>query len=208
MSDFVAVRTRARRPLADPDLTCDWTPYMDVTAGITVYADCPDCLTRVQGLPAERLCPDRVKVLRDSATRLQDLVRHQRGALHEAELLTDEEYSVLAQDADSVKRLDGYDAARAARATAERERDDARAERDALAAQLARVEHLGEKITRIKAVRIEFGLGLKEAKDLVENESAGAATIQQSLSTRVAVAEQARVVAEQERDRVVAHGSA
>lgn len=44
--------------------------------------------------------------------RLHDLVRHQRGALHEAGLITDAEYAALASDHGAVARLEGYDAAR------------------------------------------------------------------------------------------------
>lgn len=45
-----------------------------------------------------------------SATqRLRDLVRHQRGALHDAELITDAEYAELAGDHGAVARLSGYD---------------------------------------------------------------------------------------------------
>lgn len=45
--------------------------------------------------------------------RLFDLVRHQRNELHEAGLITDEEYVELIDSGDvggSVKRLEGYDA--------------------------------------------------------------------------------------------------
>lgn len=46
--------------------------------------------------------------------RLWDLVRHQRSELHEAELITDEEYAALAQDHASVARLETYDRLRQA----------------------------------------------------------------------------------------------
>ena len=45
--------------------------------------------------------------------RLHDLVRHQRGALYDAELITNEEYAALAEDHGAVARLEGYDALRA-----------------------------------------------------------------------------------------------
>jgi hypothetical protein len=48
--------------------------------------------------------------------RLRDLVRHQRGPLHGAGLITDEEYAALAEDHGAVARLEGYDALRAAAA--------------------------------------------------------------------------------------------
>lgn len=64
----------------------------------------------------------RVKGERD---RLRDLVRHQRGELHDAGLITDEEYAALAADHGAVKRLEGYDEIR-------RQRDEAVDERDAL----------------------------------------------------------------------------
>lgn len=44
--------------------------------------------------------------------RLRDLVRHQRGPLHDAGLLTDGEYAELAADHGAVARLEGYDALR------------------------------------------------------------------------------------------------
>lgn len=43
--------------------------------------------------------------------RLCDLVRHQRMELHEAGLISDEEYSELAKDHPAVERLEQYDAA-------------------------------------------------------------------------------------------------
>ena len=42
--------------------------------------------------------------------RLHDLVRHQRGPLHDAGLITDAEYAALAGDHGAVTRLEGYDA--------------------------------------------------------------------------------------------------
>jgi len=61
--------------------------------------------------------------------RLTDLVRHQRGPLHDAGLIADEEYALLAADHTSVARLEGYDEARAALAAARV--DGARGMRDA-----------------------------------------------------------------------------
>ncbi len=43
--------------------------------------------------------------------RLRDLVRHQRGPLHESGLITDAEYAALAGDHGAVARLEGYDTA-------------------------------------------------------------------------------------------------
>lgn len=45
--------------------------------------------------------------------RLHDLVRHQRSALHVAGLISNEEYSELAQDHAAVKRLEDYDKVKA-----------------------------------------------------------------------------------------------
>ena len=47
-------------------------------------------------------------------TRLRDLVRHQRGALHDEGLIDDAEYAALAADAGAVARLQDYDEVRAA----------------------------------------------------------------------------------------------
>lgn len=60
---------------------------------------------------AERAEAERDAAM-DEALRLRDLVRHQRGALHDAELLTDAEYAALAADAGAVARLQGYDEVR------------------------------------------------------------------------------------------------
>lgn len=62
-----------------------------------------------------------VEELRADRLRLRDLVRHQRGPLHDAGLLTDEEYASLAADSGAVARLETY--------------DSLRKERDALRAQ-------------------------------------------------------------------------
>ena len=57
---------------------------------------------------AERAEAERDAAM-DEARRLRDLVRHQRGPLHDAELITDAEYAALAADAGAVARLRGYD---------------------------------------------------------------------------------------------------
>lgn len=49
--------------------------------------------------------------------RLLDLVRQQRGPLHDADLISDAEYAALAGDHGAVARLEGYDAMRAQLAT-------------------------------------------------------------------------------------------
>jgi ribosomal protein L7/L12 len=74
-------------------------------------------------------------------------------------------------------------------ATLARERNDARSERDALALDLAREQRTSEKIGRIKALRIDLGLGLKEAKEMVESQSAGAAEVREGLATQLRAAE-------------------
>lgn len=47
-----------------------------------------------------------------SHQRLFDLLRYCRGTLHEADLISDEEYATLAEDHGAVARLEGYDGAR------------------------------------------------------------------------------------------------
>ena len=48
--------------------------------------------------------------LTTQSQRLHDLVRHQRGPLHDADLITDDEYARLAADHGAVARLESYDA--------------------------------------------------------------------------------------------------
>lgn len=43
--------------------------------------------------------------------RMWDLIRYQRAELHEAGLITDDEYAELAKDHAAVKRLEDYDKA-------------------------------------------------------------------------------------------------
>lgn len=64
-------------------------------------------ITRVEG---ER---DTLRAQLADRQRLFDLVRHQRGPLHDAELISDEEYAALAGDHGAVARLEGYDEMRA-----------------------------------------------------------------------------------------------
>lgn len=52
-------------------------------------------------------------------TRLLDLVRHQRGALLDADLITEDEYASLAAEQGAVARLEEYDAMRARLAAVE-----------------------------------------------------------------------------------------
>ena len=65
---------------------------------------------------AARLLPllaERERGLRATNERLYDLVRHQRGELYEAELISDEELASLASAQGSVERLTTYDDLRA-----------------------------------------------------------------------------------------------
>lgn len=65
-------------------------------------------------------------------SRLFDLVRYQRHALHEADLITDDEYTFLLQEGSengSVERLESYDQIQARLTAAEAERDAEKAER-------------------------------------------------------------------------------
>lgn len=71
--------------------------------------------------------------------RLHDLVRRQRGPLHDAGLLTDEEYAALAADHGAVARLETIDGLRASLATATRERDEARDDADMAEKALERI---------------------------------------------------------------------
>lgn len=80
---------------------------------------------------ADRQFRDAVALVgeaRAEADRLRDLVRHQRGELHDAGLLTDEEYAALAGDHGAVARLEGYDEVRAESARLTRELAEARAQ--------------------------------------------------------------------------------
>lgn len=66
-------------------------------------------------LPEGRAIRDLKRELDETRKRLGrlfDLVRHQRGELHEAELITDEEYVALAAAQGSVRRLETYDGLR------------------------------------------------------------------------------------------------
>jgi hypothetical protein len=64
----------------------------------------------------------------EALQRAHDLVRHQRGALYDEGLITDEEYALLAGEHGAVARLEGYDTVRKALADArtawEREQSD------------------------------------------------------------------------------------
>lgn len=53
--------------------------------------------------------PEELAALRSDRARLWDLVRHQRGELHVAGLITDDEWAFLIADHGAVARLEGYD---------------------------------------------------------------------------------------------------
>jgi hypothetical protein len=76
-----------------------------------------------------------LEAARDTIQRLTDLVRYQRGPLHDTGLISDEEYAVLAGDHAAVARLEGYDALRAALTAAQAEVDAGRAHTLALEQQ-------------------------------------------------------------------------
>ena len=63
-------------------------------------------------IDATRRDRDEARAERD---RLHDLVRHQRGPLHDAELITDDEYAALAGDTGARARLETYDEVRRGR---------------------------------------------------------------------------------------------
>ena len=98
--------------------------------------DCPAALReRIAEVEAER------DAARDEATRLRDLVRHQRGPLHDAELITDAEYAALASDAGAVARLRGY--------------DEVRREMDALRALGASIHKAVAAALEVRAVELD-----------------------------------------------------
>jgi hypothetical protein len=66
-----------------------------------------------QAAKAENANAEDLEAARDTIQRLTDLVRYQRGPLHDTGLISDEEYAVLAGDHAAVARLEGYDALRA-----------------------------------------------------------------------------------------------
>lgn len=74
-------------------------------------ADDPEWPPRWEAIASVRIAEAEAErdAAMDEALRLRDLVRHQRGPLHDAEPLTDEEYADLAADAGAVARLRGYD---------------------------------------------------------------------------------------------------
>ena len=81
-----------------------------------------DALSHHRGLRVETCDEIRVSDIRivcDAAEhnqRLLDLVRQQRTELHEADLISDEEYVQLASETDAVERLLDYDKLKAAHA--------------------------------------------------------------------------------------------
>lgn len=91
-----------------------WRPCDRPTDGVAALTtkgpkDCPPA----PGTAAELAkYIDEAAVVRAENQRLHDLVRHQRGPLHDAELITDAEYAALAEDHGAVARLEGYDALR------------------------------------------------------------------------------------------------
>lgn len=54
------------------------------------------------------------ELLKQDTQRLWDLVRYCRAVLHNANLISDDEYAALAEDHAAVERLEAYDTAKAA----------------------------------------------------------------------------------------------
>lgn len=108
-------------------------------------AACDQIVALLDGIPVEAPCPEaaRVTALLSERDRLRDLVRHQRGALYDAGLLTEAEYATLAADSAAVARLEGYDALRAGLANIEQ------IVRDGMA--VARTEGVAEGERRVVA---------------------------------------------------------
>lgn len=92
-------------PRANGFTVAAWLPRSSVEPW-----DGPAALTQ-SAIAAERAhaMHDEIKLLQAQQIRLLDLVRHQRAELHEAGLLTDEEYAALAAVSESPCRLETYD---------------------------------------------------------------------------------------------------
>lgn len=68
--------------------------------------------THYEGCWRERGHHNCAVAMLDAQQREHDLVRHQRGPLHDAGLITDAEYAALAADHGAVARLESYDTLR------------------------------------------------------------------------------------------------
>lgn len=99
------------RKLAEAATPGEWRSF-DAFGGVSIWVDGPgasgDDDLEIAHMAEERpranaayiaaANPRAVIGLLDERDRLHDLVRHQRGPLHDAGLLTDEEYAALAAD--------------------------------------------------------------------------------------------------------------
>lgn len=102
------------------------------------------------------------------AQRLRDLVRHQRGALLDADLITEAEYAALAADPGAVGRLEEYDRMRAR--VAELEAHHASTHKAVSAALEARAKEI-EALAERKGETPDWYYALDLAADIVRGKS-------------------------------------
>jgi hypothetical protein len=115
---------------------------------------------------AENANAEDLEAARDTIQRLTDLVRYQRGPLHDTGLISDEEYADLAGDHAAVARLKGHDALRAALTAAQAEasllQQEAHIHRVIGDKLVAEVEHLRAQVAELQAL----GVSLHKAADV------------------------------------------